>query len=146
MSNMLRFPAKHPIMAIIAVSLVGLYAASSGPSVRDIACSMLGCSMSVESAQQSVLPLLQRKFGAPPLGQYGFTVKDTRLIHKQGNEYTGIVDLMTRSGDVQQIPVDVMYDGKTVMYTLSDSAVSTIAGDVFSQALKNATEQGAPGQ
>jgi hypothetical protein len=129
------------MMTLVVVVLLGIYGLSPAPSLRDIVCLNFGCTMSAESAQQSVLPLLRQKFATAPLDRFGLTVDGTRLIHKQGNEYTGISDIKTRDGSVEQVPIDVMYDGKTVMYTISAGGVSALVGSVFAQTFKDALGQ-----
>ncbi|WP_345797167.1 hypothetical protein [Castellaniella sp. MT123] len=141
MSNVLRFPARHPVMTLVVVALLGFYGLSPAPSLRDVACYAIGCPLSAESAQANVLPLLRQKFATAPLDRFGFTVEDTRLIHKQGNEYTGVANVKTRDGSVEQVPIDVMYDGKTVMYTISAGGVSALVGSVFAQTFKDALGQ-----
>ena len=78
---------------------------------------LFSCGTSTSNLAEQVQDLMIKKFQ-----QEGITLKvkeDLQLVHKSGNEYTGIMTVIV-DGEESQLSVDVISDGKAFQYEIVD--------------------------
>ncbi|TAN09444.1 MAG: hypothetical protein EPN34_13815 [Burkholderiaceae bacterium] len=121
------------------IVLVALVLTTSQPlrdSVRDLACGVLGCNPSESTLQESTQQSMQEFFDkSDRFKSLQVHVGDVRLIHKAGNEYEGRATLAL-DGQTHSVEVNVLADGKNILWKIPPGDLMFIAQNQISNVLK----------
>lgn len=75
---------------------------------------LLSCGISTEQLTDEVRDLMKEKFKESGLD---IRVKDVSLVHKGGNDYTGLV-VLEYEGETEQYDLNVICDGESFQYEI----------------------------
>ncbi|MDH6245493.1 hypothetical protein M2432_003143 [Mycobacterium sp. OTB74] len=102
--------------------------------------SPFGTSVDTDDLGSWVKQSMQQKFDSDDkLAKLHLHVQDVNLIHKSGNEYTGMAKVQTGKGASHDVPIDVIADGDNRLWKAEPGAFAFLISDQL-DSLKNDDE------